>query len=401
MSVDAASYIARAHDVLMQLYTLQDVVIDHGEGCYLYDTTGKKYVDCAAGIAVASLGHANPKITQALTEQAAKLMVVPASYVTTARVETAELLIKNSCMDQVFFCNSGTEAVEAALKLARKWAHETKGPHAKDFITFSKAFHGRSYGAVSVTEKARTYPEFGPYLPGVQFATFNDLDSVKRLITPNTCAIIFEPVQGEGGILPIEKAFFQGLRDLCDAHNLALIADEVQAGMGRLGTFFAYQAYGIEPDIITLAKGIGGGFPVGAMLAKKKFAKHLTPSAHGTTYGGNPLACKIVSTVAGEIAQPEFLAHVKRMGDYFKAGLETLRRETNAIVDIRGAGLMLGIDTVYDIKKLMKALRGNGLIATVAGEHTVRLTPPLIITEKEIDEALKILGTTLRQSDLT
>ncbi len=399
--ITTAEYLARAQDVLMPVYTLQNVVMDRGAGCYLYDTDGKKYIDCAAGIAVASLGHAHPKMIAAATDQMGKLMTVPASYTTSPRIEAAEILIKNSCMDQVFFCNSGTEAVEAALKLARKWAHDVKGPRCKEIITFGKSFHGRSYGAVSVTEKARTYPEFGPYLPGVHFATFNNIDSVKNLVSPDTCAIIFEPVQGEGGITPIDIEFYKALRSLCDEHNIALIADEVQAGMGRLGTFFAYESFGIEPDIITLAKGIAGGFPVGAMLAKTKFAKHLTPGVHGTTYGGNPLSTHMAATVAGEIAKPEFLAHVKKMGAHFKNKLDQLRRETNCIEDIRGMGLMLGVDTVFNIKKLMKALVENGLVATVAGERTLRLTPPLIITEAEIDEAVAILAKTLRQGDLS
>ncbi len=398
--MSASDMISGAQNNYMNVYTLQNVVLERGDGCYLYDTDGKQYLDCAAGIAVVALGHNSPIFNKAITDQLSKVAMTTGSFVTPPKYNAAEFITKAAKMDRVFFCNSGAEAVEGALKTARLWAHHEKGPDVKEIITFKNAFHGRTYGSVSVTEKARTYPEFGPYVPGVHFAIYNDLESVKPLINKNTCAIIVEPVQGEGGVLPATPEFMKGLRKLCDDHNLCLIVDEIQTGIGRTGTFFAHEQYGILPDIMTLAKGLGGGFPVGAFLAVEKFGKHIKPSTHGSTYGGNPLACAVALAVSSEVHKPAFLAHVREVSDYLIAGLDKLKRDTNSIEAIRAKGLMIGVDTVFDIKKLLAALLKAGMIATQAGDRSLRITPPLTLTMAQADDALQIIGDVIRKGDL-
>lgn len=384
----------------MNVYTLQNVVLERGDGCYLYDTDGKQYLDCAAGIAVVALGHNSPIFNKAITDQLAQFAMCTGSFVTPPKAKAAEFLTKAAGMDRIFFCNSGAEAVEGAIKTARIWAHEEKGPDVKEIITFTNAFHGRTYGAMSLTEKSRHNPEFSPYVPGIHFAEFNDIESVKKLITNKICAIIVEPIQGEGGVLPATPDFMKGLRALCDEHDICLIVDEIQTGIGRTGTFFAHEQYGIKPDMMTLAKGMGGGFPVGAYLAMDKFGKHIKPGMHGTTYGGNPLATSVAYAVSSAVHKPEFLAHVKEVSAYLMDGLEKLKRETNSIEDIRGKGLMIGLDTVFDIKKLLKALLESGMIATQAGARSLRLTPPLTLTKAQADEALKIIGDVIQKGDL-
>lgn len=385
----------RAKDLFLNTYPIQPVAMERGEGCWLYDTDGKKYLDFAAGIAVASLGHAHPAIIRALEEQSRKFMICPASYMTAPRVECAQLLVDHSCFDRVFFCNSGAEAIEAALKLARKWAHENRSPECKDIIAFKRSFHGRTYGAASVTGKAPHQPYFAPHLPGVSFGEFNDIESVRALVTDRTCAIILEPVQGEGGINPAKPDFLNALRALCDEAGIVLIFDEIQAGIGRIGTLFAYQHFGVEPDLAAIAKGMGGGFPVGAMLAKEKFAGAFRPGDHGTTYGGNPLACAVALAVLSEISKPAFLKNVRSTGTYFIDRLKKLQKKNKRIIDVRGIGLLVGVDVKGDIKALLSALRDSGLLATQAGDKTLRLTPPLIAGKDEVDKTVELIGAAL------
>lgn len=398
----AQDIIKQTEDILVNTYNAQPVVMDRGEGVYSYDTDGKKYIDFAAGIAVASLGHAHPKMLETLNTQAARLMTCQASYATKEKLEAAQILIDNSCFDLVYFSNSGTESVEASLKCARKWAYENKGKNCNEIIAFKNSFHGRTYGSASVTEKRNSQPFFAPYLDGVHFADFNDASSVRSLVNENTAAIIVEPVQGEGGLTPANPYFLADLRSICDKHNICLIFDEIQAGMGRLGTFFAYESFetsdGVtEPDIACLAKGMGGGFPVGAMVAKKKFGEAITVGTHGTTYGGNPLACAVATTVMSEILSDGFLEHANKVSAYLIDGLQQIQRASNKITEIRGKGLMIGIDTTFDIKELLSALQKNGLMATQAGKATLRLTPPLLIKMEEAQEALKIIDKTIRE----
>lgn len=399
MSQSAKDIIAESEKLLISTYTAQPVVMSHGEGIYAWDTDGKKYIDFAAGIAVASLGHAPKAVLKTINEQAAKMMTCQASYATLPKLEASRLLVENSCFDEVFWCNSGTEAVEAALKLARKWAYDNKSKECNEIISFRKSFHGRTYGSASVMEKRHSQPFFAPYLPGVHFAEFNNLESVRALVSDKTCAIIVEPVQGEGGIKVADKQFLQGLRALCDQNNIALIFDEVQAGMGRIGHLFAYEYFGVEPDVGTYAKGLGSGFPVGCMMAKKKFGSAIVVGTHGTTYGGNPLATAVAATVVKEMLKPGFFESVRKTGQFFMEGLKKLQRDSNKITDIRGAGLLLGVDTTIDIKKLIRGAQDNGLLTTQAGDATLRITPPLIVTEKQAQEAIDILAKTLKESE--
>ena len=411
---DAQNIIDETFERLVKTYSPQPVVLDRGEGCYAWDTDGKKYLDCAAGIAVAALGHGHPAMMKTITEQSKRLMACQASYATKEKLEAAKIITDNSCFDLVYFSNSGTESVEAALKCARKWAYENKGEECNEIIAFNGAFHGRTYGAASVTYKREVQPFFGPYIPNVKFADFNDIESVKALVSDKTAAIIVEPVQGEGGVVNGDPCFFGALRALCDEHKIVFIMDEIQAGMGRLGTFFAYEKFGccgapdacdpskgvaVEPDIACIAKGMGGGFPVGAMVAKRQFGDAIVVGTHGTTYGGNPLACAVAATVMGEMVKPGFLDHVNAMSARFVAGLKDIQRRSNKITDVRGTGLLIGVDTSVDIKTFMLATQKNGLMATQAGKKTFRLTPPLVISEAEIDEALEIIEKTLNENE--
>ncbi len=391
------NYVARATDKIMPLYAIKDAVLERGKDCHVWDTEGRKYLDCIAGIAVVSVGHCNERMIAAAKDQMEKIWMCSGSYQTEPKIKAAEILTDNCCGDQIFFTNSGAEAVEGALKLARKWAHQNKGEDVKEIIAFEDSFHGRTYGAVTCTYKSVKQPEFGPYLPGVHHAKFNDLESVKSFINDKTCAILVEPVQGEGGVVPATQEFMTGLRDLCDEKNILLISDEIQAGMGRLGKLYAHAAYDYEPDITCIAKGMGGGFPIGAFLAKKEIASVFTYGDHGTTYGGNALGTRIVYEVVDQIRQPEFLQNVVDMGDYMMEGLNKLKTDTNSIEEVRGKGLMIGVDTVYDISKLLATLQDNGLLATQAGAKSLRITPPLIMGKAEADEALDKIGHVIRK----
>lgn len=394
MTQNAQDIIKETEKLLVSTYTSQPVVMDRGEGVYAYDTDGKKYLDCAAGIAVASLGHASPVVLAAIQEQAPKMMTCQSSYATVPKLNCARLLIENSCFDQVYFSNSGTESVEACLKLVRKWAYQEKGPHCNEIIAFRKSFHGRTYGAASITEKRFVQPFFEPYLPGIHFADFNDIESVKQLVSNKTCAIIIEPVQGEGGLATVTRDFMSALRDLCDHENIALVFDEVQCGFGRIGHLFAYEAFGVEPDIGAWAKGMGSGFPVGCMMAKKKFGDAFEVGVHGTTYGGNPLATHVAYRVVSEMIKPGFLENVRACGDIIFDGFKKLQRESNKITEVRGMGLMAGIETPFETKKVIGALQKNGFLTTQAGNF-VRITPPLIITPSQAQDVVDLVGRTL------
>lgn len=397
MSIESLKIIEETQKLLVSTYTSQPVVMDHGKGCYAFDTDGKRYLDFAAGIAVASLGHAHPALLKTIREQSEKMITCQASYATKPKLDCARLLVENSCFDQVYFSNSGTESIEACMKTVRKWGYDNKGKDCNEIIAFRKSFHGRTYGAASITEKRHSQPYFEPYLPAIHFAEFNDLESVRKLVSKKTCAIFVEPVQGEGGVLPATREFLHGLRDLCDKEKICLVFDEVQAGMGRIGHLFAYEAFGVEPDIAAIAKGMGSGFPVGAMVAKQEFGSAIVVGTHGTTYGGNPLATAVAHTVVSEMLKPGFLANVKKTGDALMAGLKDLQRDSNRITDIRGMGLLVGVDTDVEIKTLLKGLQKNGLMATQAGDAALRLTPPLIATETEAQLAVDIIGKTLKE----
>jgi len=415
---DAKQIIDESFEHLFKTYAPQPVVMDHGDGVYVWDTDGKKYIDFAAGIAVASLGHNNPELVKTISEQAARLMAVQASYATPEKHRAAKLLSETTGFDLIYFSNSGAESVEASLKCARKWAYDEKGEQANEIIAFRNSFHGRTYGAASVTEKFHSQPFFNPYLGGIKWATFNDLESVKAVASAETtAAIIVEPVQGEGGLTPAEPAFLMGLRTLCDELNICLIFDEVQAGFGRLGEYNAYDAFkccpecvegdgvptdnakSVKPDIAAWAKGMGSGFPVGAIGAREKFGKAITVGTHGTTYGGNPLACAVAGCVVDEMMKPGFMDNVRSVSKVLYDGLEEIKRSSNKITEIKGKGLMIGVNTVFPTKDVLSALQGNGFMATMAGGDTLRLTPPLIMTEDEAREGLAILEKTLKEME--
>lgn len=381
-----------SQDLIINPCLFEDIIIERGSGVYCYDTMGKEYLDFAAGIGVASLGHAHPKVLEVMHSQAAQLISCHAYFTTEAKNKAAMSLVEAGCFDKVFFCNSGTEAVEAALKSARKYAYEHKGTDCSQIISFRKSFHGRTYGAASVTEKRLAHPFFEPYLPNVNFATFNDIDSVKALINNKTAAVIVEPVQGESGVTPATSAFLKELRALCDAHNVCLIFDEVQSGMGRLGTVYAYQSYGVEPDIACWAKGIAAGFPVGIMAARGVYADALGYGTHGSTFGGSPLACALISCAFEEISAPAFLENVLSVSSVLMEGL----RKVPSITDVRGRGLMIGFDTDFDQSALFHALQDNGLLVTKAGTKTIRLLPPLILQEHEARKGVSIIEKTLK-----
>jgi len=397
---DAKQIIEESFEHLVKTYAPQPVVMDYGDGVYVWDTDGKKYIDFAAGIAVASLGHNYPPLMKTITEQAPRLMAVQASYATKEKHKAAKLLSETTGFDLIYFSNSGTESVEASLKCARKWAYDEKGEQANEIIAFRNSFHGRTYGAASVTEKFHSQPFFSPYLGGIKWANFNDLESVKAVADANkTAAIIVEPVQGEGGLTPAEPDFLKGLRKLCDDLNICLIFDEVQAGFGRLGEYNAYDAFGVKPDIAAWAKGMGSGFPVGAMGAVEKFGKAITVGTHGTTYGGNPLACAVCATVVEEMQKPGFMDNVRAVSKVLYDGLEEIKRNSNKITEIKGKGLMIGVKTVFPPKDLLSALQANGFMATMAGGDTLRLTPPLVMNEDEAREGLNILKATLEEME--
>lgn len=374
-------------------------MFDHGEGCCLYDTEGKKYLDFAAGIAVNALGYHYPGYDDALKSQIDKLTHISNLYYNEPMSEAGEKLIKASGLSKAFFTNSGTEAIEGALKAARKYSYTKYGKEAGRFeiIAMNHSFHGRSMGALSVTGTEHYREPFEPLIGGVKFADFNDLESVKAQITDKTCAIITEVVQGEGGIYPAQKEFLEGLRTLCDEKDIILIFDEIQCGMGRTGYYFAWQSYGVQPDVMTCAKALGCGVPVGAfVLGEKAAAASLVPGDHGTTYGGNPFVCAAVSKVFDIFEQDNILAHVQELTPYLEEKLDALVDKYPIVAARRGKGFMQGLviegTTVGSI--VTKAL-ANGLLVISAGSDVLRLVPPLVITKEHIDEMIEKLEKSL------
>ena len=388
-----------AEENILHTYNRFPVMFDHGEGCYLYDTEGKKYLDFAAGIAVNSLGYHYPGYDEALKAQIDKLTHISNLYYNEPMSEAGEKLVKASGLSKAFFTNSGTEAIEGALKAARKYAYTKYGKEAGKYeiIAMNHSFHGRSMGALSVTGTEHYREPFEPLVGGVKFADFNDLDSVKAQITDKTCAIITEVVQGEGGIYPAEKEFLEGLRALCDEKDIILIFDEIQCGMGRTGYYFAWQSYGVKPDVMTCAKALGCGVPVGAfVLGEKAAASSLVPGDHGTTYGGNPFVCAAVSKVFDIYEKDDILAHVQELTPYLEEQLDKLVDKYPVVAARRGKGFMQGLvitgTTVGSI--VTKALE-NGLLVISAGSDVLRLVPPLVITKENIDEMVEKLEKSL------
>lgn len=388
-----------AEESILHTYNRFPVMFDHGEGCYLYDTEGKKYLDFAAGIAVNALGYHYPGYDDALKSQIDKLTHISNLYYNEPMSEAGEKLIKASGLSKAFFTNSGTEAIEGALKAARKYSYTKYGKEAGRFeiIAMNHSFHGRSMGALSVTGTEHYREPFEPLIGGVKFADFNDLESVKAQITDKTCAVITEVVQGEGGIYPAQKEFLEGLRALCDENDIILIFDEIQCGMGRTGYYFAWQSYGVQPDVMTCAKALGCGVPVGAfVLGEKAAAASLVPGDHGTTYGGNPFVCAAVSKVFDIFEQDNILAHVQELTPYLEEKLDALVDKYPIVAARRGKGFMQGLviegTTVGSV--VTKAL-ANGLLVISAGSDVLRLVPPLVITKEHINEMIEKLEKSL------
>lgn len=376
---------------LFQLYNRFPLVLDHGEGVYLYDTNGKKYLDFAAGIAVMSLGYQNKELEESLTEQIKKLCHTSNLFYHENGGAAAEALNRVSGMDHVFFTNSGTEAIEGALKTARKYA-ALKGNGRFEIIAMEDSFHGRSMGALSVTGTAAYREPFEPLIPGVRFARFNDLDSVKANITDKTCAILLEPLQGEGGIHPATQGFMEGIRALCDEQDILMICDEIQCGMGRTGAMFAWQEYGVRPDILTMAKAIGNGIPAGAFAVTEQVAAHsMKPGDHGTTYGGNPLACMAVKKVVEIFEKEKIVEHVRKIAPYLTKRLDELVEEMDCVTERRGKGLIQGIVVKKPAGEVINRAIEEGLLIISAKGNVLRFVPPLIIEKEHIDEMIEKL----------
>ncbi len=386
-------YIERAEEVILHTYNRFQIVLDKGNGVHLYDVDGKEYLDFAAGIAVFALGYNHPEYNQALKNQIDKLVHTSNLYYNVPMMEAAEKLTKATGLSKVFFTNSGTEAIEGAIKVARKYAYLKDGSNDHEIIAMNHSFHGRSLGALSVTGNAHYQEPFKPLIGGIRFADFNDLESVKAQVNEKTCAIIMETVQGEGGIYPATQEFIQGVRKICDENDILLILDEIQCGMGRTGEMFAYQSYGVMPDVVTSAKALGCGIPVGAFVLNEKTAKaSLVPGDHGTTYGGNPFACAAVSKVFDLFEGEQVVENVRKVTPYLEKKLDELVEKYDCFTTRRGKGFMQGLvvegRTVGSI--VTKAIE-NGLLVISAGSNVLRMVPPLVITEKDVDEMIEKL----------
>ena len=384
-------YMETTENSLVHTYNRFPVVLDRGEGVYLYDTEGKKYLDFAAGIAVSGLGYGNPEFNGALKAQIDQLIHSSNLYYNTTCGKAAEALKEVSGMDRVFFTNSGTEAIEGALKAARKYAWK-KGTGRYQFIAMENSFHGRSMGALSVTEHEAYRTPFEPLIPGGSFARFNDLDSVRELVTEKTCAIILEPLQGEGGINTASEEFMKGIRELCDREGILMICDEIQCGMGRTGSMFAWQSYGTKPDIMAMAKAIGSGVPVGAFAMTEEVAKYsLEPGDHGTTYGGNPLACAAVAKTIEIFRREKITGHVQEAGTYLTLRLKELVETCDGALEQRGKGLIQGLKVRRPAGEICAAALKEGLLVISARSDVIRLVPPLIVKKEHIDELMEKL----------
>jgi acetylornithine/N-succinyldiaminopimelate aminotransferase len=372
---------------LMPVYPRCEVRPVRGEGVYLYGENGEKYLDFAAGIAVNLLGHGHPHLTQAIQDQAARLMHVSNLYGSPQGEAFAKRLVDLTFADTVFFTNSGAEAVECAIKTARRYHYAKGNAHKHDLITFSNAFHGRTMATISATNQEKLRDGFAPLLPGFKVVEFDNLEAALAAVDENTAGFLVEPVQGEGGIRPASKAFMQGLREFADANDLMLVLDEVQCGVARTGTLYAYEQYDIKPDILASAKGIGGGFPMGACLATEKAAAGMVIGTHGSTYGGNPLAMAAGQAVFDVVANEEFLTHVRQMGERLRSALEQMIPNHDHLFDsVRGMGLMLGIKMKTDSRAFVNWLRGQGLLTVAAGDNVMRVLPPLVIEESHVRE---------------
>lgn len=392
--MDNYEIMRKGQEYVMNTYGRFPIAPVRGQGAYVWDADGKQYLDFLGGIAVCVLGHCHEPLQEALREQAARLWHISNLYWIEPQVDLAEKLVKISGLGKAFFCNSGAEANEAAIKLVRKYFYRQDQAEKHQIIVFKESFHGRTLATVTATGQTKYQEGFAPLPKGFVYADFNDLASVESLISGKTAAIMLEPIQGEGGVHPAEPEFLQELRRLCDEKDLLLVFDEVQCGMARTGNFFAYQGYGVTPDIVTMAKGLGGGFPIGAMLASDRAATGFAPGDHASTFGGNPLAAAVANRVVEILTDPDFTAHSIKMGTYLRDKLNKI--QDARIIDIRGRGLMLGVEFDREVKELVQICMDLGLLLIGAGPKVVRFVPPLNIGTAEIDQAMNILSHALQ-----
>jgi len=375
----------------MNTYSRYPLVLERGEGCYVYDEDGKKYLDFMAGIAVNSLGHGHAKLAEAIETQAKNLIHVSNYYWTPPMISLAEKLVNAGAFDKAFFCNSGAEANEGAMKLSRKYARK-KNYDRYEIICMENSFHGRTFGAITATGQHKYNKGLEPLLPGIVHVPYNDFDALKNAVTEKTCAVLIEPIQGESGIHPACGEFLKSVRELCDENDFLLIFDEVQCGVGRTGTFFAYEQYGVAPDVLTLAKGIAGGVPMGVILATDNAAQGFSPGDHAATFGGNPLAAAAANVVVDELLTNGLLKNVKKQGSYLKESLLKLKNKFDCIKEVRGVGLMAALEFNHPVRDIISRCIDNGMILCSAGDNTIRFVPPLTVTQTEIDECVNILS---------
>lgn len=382
---DAARY-------LMQTYTRQPLSIVRGRGTKVYDLEGREYLDFVGGIAVNVLGHGHPDLVQAIQRQAAQLIHTSNLYYTEPQVKLAHTLVDHSFADKVFFCNSGAEANEAAIKLARRYSHDKYGAGRFEIVTMKNSFHGRTFATLTATGQEKVQKDYEPLLPGFRYVAFNKLEELERAVTDQTAAVLLEPIQGEGGVHAADREYLKQVRDLCSKKDVLLMFDEIQTGMGRTGTLFAYEQLGVQPDIMTLAKGLGGGVPIGACLATDSVAKAFSPGSHASTFGGNPLACAAGLAVCHALLEGQVLDHARQVGEYFAKGLSNCKARHRMVREVRGLGLLQGMEIDMDAKVVVSECLARGILINGAGEHVLRFVPPLIITQLEIDRLLDMLG---------
>lgn len=389
---DNAAIAARGEHVLVANYRPQPIALVRGEGCRLEDAEGNRYLDLMGGIATAVLGHCHPALVGALREQSQRLWHVSNLYTTEPQIALAERLVRHSFADRVFFCNSGAEANEAALKLARRW-HRERGDDRFEIVAFDGGFHGRTLFTLSATGTPSYWKGFEPLVPGIRHAPFGDLDATAALLGERTAAILVEPIQGEAGVRPAPPGFLAGLRELADRNGCLLVFDEVQSGMGRSGTLFAHEQSGVTPDVMTLAKALGGGIPIGATCATEQVADALAPGTHGSTFGGNPLAAACACAVLDELIDGGVLEHGRRMGAYLGERLEKLARRLGEgrVVEARGLGLLRALELREPAAPVVERCRRDGVLVITAGEKVLRLAPPLVIEQSELDEGLEVI----------
>lgn len=376
---------------LMKTYGRLQMALVRGSGARVWDADGREYLDFVGGLAVNSLGHCHPAVARAIAGQAETLMHVSNLYYIEPQVKLAQILVENSCGDRVFFCNSGAEANEAAIKLARKYAKVNGSPDKYEIITALKSFHGRTLATITATGQAKYQQGFEPLPPGFKYVPFNDLNALKAAVGPNTCAVMLEPVQGEGGVNAADPGYLQGVRKLCSEKELLLIFDEVQCGLGRTGKLLAHQHYGVDPDIFTLAKALGGGFPIGAAVAREEAAGAFVPGDHASTFGGNPLACAAGLAAMDQLINRGVVENASRVGEYFKGRLQDMASRYPFAREVRGLGLMLGLELAVDGREIVARCQDNGLLINCVNNNVLRFLPPLIITENDVDSAAGVL----------